>query len=52
MIPAVRRTGGEIGDDRDSIGGGQSVGRLLQSGRICGRSCGNVYRAGGGISTS
>ena len=26
MIPAVRRTGGEVGDDRDSIGGGESVG--------------------------
>src|SRR5215510_5050031 len=47
MLPAVRWTGGEVGDDRYSIGGGQSVGRLLQRGRIRGWSCGNVYRAVG-----
>ena len=26
MIPAVRRTGGEVGDDRHPIGGGESIG--------------------------
>ena len=41
------RPGGEVGDDRYSIGGGQSVGRFCQRGRIRGRRCGNVYRAGG-----
>ena len=32
MLPAVRWTGGEIGDYRYSIGSGQSIGRLLQRG--------------------
>ena len=46
VIPAVWWTGGEVGDDRDAIGTGQSVRRFLQSGRICRRSCRNVYCTG------
>ena len=44
----MRRTGGEVSDDRDAIGGGEGVGGFRQRHRVGGGGCGNVDSASGG----